>query len=460
MDMGIKNKIFPGGYRFRRFAGQPEPSLVDAGIPERVALPLRSPQGVDLASLIKAGSVVIAGQIIARDDKSGALLRATISGTVEELKPAPWLGGKTKVATLLSDGTADWVPLQGHSAQWNAMSREALRELINLSGAAALPEHVGDLLVEAVEAEAFNLAPEVLFEAWGVEAFAEGLAILARALPRCRIHLVLSRGSTALLSRIAAAVQGLGLKPALHTVSPKYPLADPRVLVPTILGREASSVTLVMHIQTVFQIREAVVLGKPLIERIVALGGTGFSRRPHLRLRIGTPVGAALAGYLRQDCEARLVLNSLIGGSAYTAPAMPLAGTASVLLAVPENKEGGFLSFANPGFTSDSHAVAFAANLLPLAKRADTNLHGEHRACISCGFCEEVCPARILPNILHRYVQKNVIDETLVRFQIFRCIDCNLCSYVCTSKIPLARLLAEGKERLRQEGLEPQEAGV
>jgi len=45
-----------------------------------------------------------------------------------------------------------------------------------------------------------------------------------------------------------------------------------------------------------------------------------------------------------------------------------------------------------------------------------------------------------------------------VRFQIFRCIDCNLCSYVCTSKIPLGRLLREGKEKLRREGLGPREA--
>jgi electron transport complex protein RnfC len=456
--MEIKNKTFSGGYRFRRFAGQPEPSLADAGIPERVALPLRSAQDVELVSLIKAGSAVKAGQIIARDVKSGAILRATVSGTVEELKPAPWLGGKTRVATLRSDGSADWVPLQGHSAQWSSMNREALRELINLSGAVALPEHVDDLLVEAVEAEAHNPALVVLFDAWGVEAFAEGLGILARALPRCRVHLVLSRTRSALLRSIAAAVQGLGLELGLYTVSPKYPQAAPRILVPTILSREASPQTLVLDVQTVFRVREAVVLGKPFIERIVALGGTGFIKRPHLRLRIGTPVGAALAGYLRQDLESRLVLNSLIGGSAFADPAMPVDGSSSVLLAVPENKAGGFLSFASPGFTSDSHAVAFAANLLPLAKRVDTNLHGERRACISCGFCEEVCPVRILPNILHRYVQRNLIDETLVRFRIFRCVDCNLCTYVCTSKIPLARLLAEGKERLRKEDLEPQEA--
>jgi Na(+)-translocating NADH:ubiquinone oxidoreductase A subunit len=458
--MAIKCKTFSGGYRFRRFAGQPEPSLVDAGIPERVTLPLRSPQGVELVSLIKTGSAVKAGQIIARDDKSGALLRATVNGTVEELKPAPWLGGATKVATVRSDGSADWVAVPGHSARWNTMGREALRELIKLSGAGAIPEQADDLLVEAVEGDAYNLAPKVLFDAWGIEAFVEGLGILARALPRCRLHLALRSGQGALQGRIAAAVQGLERELAMHTVSPKYPQADPRILVPTILGRESSLRTLVIDIQQVFHIRDAVTQGKPHLERIVALGGTGFTRRPHLRLRIGTPVGMALAGYLRKDREYRLVRNSLISGSSYGAPAMLVDSGCSLLLAVPENREGGFLSFAVPGLASDSYAVAFAANLLPLAKRVDTNLHGEHRACISCGFCEEVCPARILPNILHRYVQKNVIDETLVRFQIFRCIDCNLCSYVCTSKIPLARLLADGKEKLRQEGLEPKEAAV
>jgi electron transport complex protein RnfC len=460
VDMGIKNKTFSGGYLFRRFAGQPEPSLVDAGIPERVTLPLRSPQGVELVSLIKTGSAVKAGQIIARHDKSGALLRATVNGTVEELKPAPWLGGTTKVATVRSDGSADWVPVPGHSAQWNTMGQEALRELINLTGAGAIPERCDDLLVEALEADAYNLTPQVLFDAWGIETFAEGLGMLVRALPRCRLHLVLGQGQGALRGRIESAIQGLGREPAIHTASPKYPQADPRILIPTILGREASPGTLVVNVQNVFHIRDAVVQGKPLIERIVALGGTGFTRRPHLRLRIGTPIGVALAGYLRKDRESRLVRNSLIVGSPYGAPAVPVDASASVLLAVPENREGGLLSFAIPGFASDSYAVAFAANLLPLAKRADTNLHGEHRACISCGFCEEVCPARILPNILHRYVQKNVIDETLVRFQIFRCIDCNLCSYVCTSKIPLARLMADGKERLRKEGFGPKEAGV
>jgi electron transport complex protein RnfC len=51
-----------------------------------------------------------------------------------------------------------------------------------------------------------------------------------------------------------------------------------------------------------------------------------------------------------------------------------------------------------------------------------------------------------------------MIDETLVRLRIFDCIDCNLCTYVCTSKIPLAELMRQGKVKLAAEGLDPRQA--
>jgi Na+-translocating ferredoxin:NAD+ oxidoreductase RnfC subunit len=129
-----------------------------------------------------------------------------------------------------------------------------------------------------------------------------------------------------------------------------------------------------------------------------------------------------------------------------------------VLLALPEEQEEPLLPFAQPGFRQDSYSRTFAALVTPFAKSADTNIHGEHRPCIACGYCEEVCPVRILPYLLHRYIHRDVIDENLVRFEIFKCIDCGLCSYVCTSKIPLAEQIREGKERLKAEGLEPARA--
>jgi len=450
--MAIPYKSFPGGYAFKRFAGRPEDTLVEAPLPAKVRLPLRGADGADLPVLVKSGEQVKAGQALARGP-SGAVL-ATLSGRIEELKAAPWLGGKTRVATIAGDGSADWAALPGRPADWRAASPEALLELARVSGAAALPARAADLVVQAAEDEPHNPNPEVLLEAWGLEALLEGLAILNKAFPGARLHLALHRRRRGLAARILEAAGRKGLSLQAYALAGKYPAAHRAILVPALLGRGGEAQAAVLDLQTILHLRDAVVLGKPMLERVVALAGTGFTRRPHLRARIGAPLGELVRPYARPGQESRLVLNSLLAGTAAAAEA-PLPAEASVLIAVAENREGGFLSFAIPGLSSDSRSLTFAAGLLPLPKKADTNLHGEHRACISCGFCEQVCPARILPNILHRYVQKNVIDETLVRFQIFRCIDCNLCSYVCTSKIPLARLMREGKEKLAREGLAP-----
>ncbi len=454
--MAIRYKSFPGGYAFKRFAGRPEDTLVEAPLPALVRLPLRGPDGADLPALVKNGEQVKAGQALARGP-SGAVL-ATLSGRIEELKPAAWLGGKTKVATIAGDGSADWTALSGRPGDWRAAGPEALLELARASGAAALPAQAAHLVVQAAEDEPHNPNPEVLLEAWGLEALLEGLAILKKAFPGAHLHLALHRRRRALAARIAEAAGRQGLSLELYGLPGKYPAAHRAILVPALLGRAVPQAA-VLDLQALLHLRDAVVLGKPMLERVVALAGTGFTRRPHLRARIGTPLGELAQPYARAGRESRLVLNSLIAGAAAAAEA-PLPAQASVLIAVAENREGGFLSFAIPGLASDSRSLTFAAGLLPLQKKPDTNLHGEHRACISCGFCEDVCPVRILPNLLHRYVQKNVIDETLVRFQIFRCIDCNLCSYVCTSKIPLARLMREGKEKLAREGLAPREVGA
>jgi Na+-transporting NADH:ubiquinone oxidoreductase subunit NqrA len=127
----------------------------------------------------------------------------------------------------------------------------------------------------------------------------------------------------------------------------------------------------------------------------------------------------------------------------------------SRLIAIPEDVQGPPLAFSRPGFRTDSYSRTFLANFVPFSKTVDTNLHGEHRPCIACTYCDSVCPVGILPHLLHRYVQREVIDETLLRLRIFDCIDCNLCTYVCTSKIPLAELMRQGKGKLQAEGLDP-----
>jgi Na(+)-translocating NADH:ubiquinone oxidoreductase A subunit len=209
----------------------------------------------------------------------------------------------------------------------------------------------------------------------------------------------------------------------------------------------------VLDLQALLHVRDAVVEGKPTIQRTIALGGTGFSKRPHLRVRIGTSLEDLLEKYLERRHSQRIVRNSLLTGSIVNHGVVdPLLGT---VIAIPEDKQGPPLSFSRPGFRTDSYSRTFLANFVPFTKTVDTNLHGEHRPCIACTYCDSVCPVGILPHLLHRYVQRDALEETAVRLRIFDCIDCNLCTYVCTSKIPLAELMRQGKAKLEAEGLDP-----
>jgi len=65
-----------------------------------------------------------------------------------------------------------------------------------------------------------------------------------------------------------------------------------------------------------------------------------------------------------------------------------------------------------------------------------------------------VCPAGIIPHLLFHYTERDMVDEILVKYRIFKCIDCNLCTYVCPSKIQIGRYIKEGKKKLTEMGID------
>jgi electron transport complex protein RnfC len=494
--MRIRNKTFTGGYRFLGFAAQPRPRILESRVPERVAVVLGSGQAEALPAQVTPGDEVTAGQILARDDSlvcSPAL--CPVNGVVESAASVATAFGTARALMIKSDGSRDWKPLPGVRGDWRGLQSRELEELLYRSGATALspqgiptrfnssaldPQRVRDILVVEAHDEVFNPSLEALLgerEPEGVadrsgraprgsgEA-AQGLAILSRIMPQATLHLVFGRGLKDALCCLGKACLEAGLEQVVPTsVTQKYPVHHEAVLLPAVLGRELSygstavdQGVVVIDVQGLLQLFDAVTKGKPVIERLVALAGAGFARPLHVRTRLGAPVGELVGEYLDRGVAERLVLNSALSGPALADPAAPVDLSFRAVLALPEEEEEPVLPFARPGLAMDSYSRTFASLALPFGKKADTNVHGEHRACVACGYCERVCPVRILPYLLHRHIQRDLIDENLVRFEIFKCIDCGLCSYVCTSKIPLAEQIREGKERLKAEGLEPARA--
>ena len=77
------------GYRFARFAGQPQADVIEAELPQLVTIGLAATGSAPIRPLVDIGETVTAGQIIARDDESvGSPALASVNGTVEEIRKA------------------------------------------------------------------------------------------------------------------------------------------------------------------------------------------------------------------------------------------------------------------------------------------------------------------------------------------------------------------------------------
>lgn len=468
----MRAKTFSGGYRFKGFKGQAQDKLVSLDVPLRVVIPLSQGFGSSLEPQVTEGDEVYAGQIIGRDDnQTSSPVHSSVNGKVARIEKMNYFNREVPMVIIEGDGREDYQRIEGYSSQWEKLSSQEIEELLYKSGVSSLdeegipthfktsvivPQQVEDLIIHGVDSEVYSPSLELFLEGKKLFNFVEGIKILKKIMPSARVHLTLNKGKRGIIEKIRKLASNLD-RFEIYPVVPKYPQNHTEILVSTFLNKEipygelaADIGVLILSIQTVLQVFEAVTEGKPLIEKIIALCGPSFRENVHVKVRIGTPLKFLLSDRLK-DITSRIVLNSLLTGPELVNPLLPLDRTYSQIIAIPENAEREFLTFLRPGLRRDSYSRTFLSSFLTtgntVEKRVDTNLHGEERPCIQCGYCAEVCPVRIIPTLINR--QANLeIDETLIRFGILNCIDCNLCSYVCPSKIPLAANLKNAKARL------------
>ncbi len=463
--MKVLNGKISGGYEFKQFKGQPSPELVVQVLPEHLYIPL-SRTGKGVKPFVRTGDKVIAGQIIWQDDSTvSSPIHSSVNGVVESVSKSV-----VKIASTDSDAS-EKVP--GYTSDWKDLKKDDLEKVVYLSGTGSLgsdgiptvyktavikPSDVKQLIIHSTDSEIFNPDISLFLKDKGAKKFTEGLSILAKIMDKASIHIAMSMNTSTWFQVIENAVSD-DLTISFHKTKTKYPQSHDSVLVKSVLNIDIPSDykginkgVVILGIQDVCQVFEAVVEGKPLIEKIVALAGPVFKENLHLKLKIGTLISDLSEGKLlledREDI--RFINNSVLSGETLKMEA-PIGRKTEVLIALEEQRGQDLMFFAKPGLKKDSFSNTFLAKISPFNKNLSTNLNGEQRACLSCGFCQSVCPAGILPNVLFPYVERDKLDETAVQYGIFKCIDCNLCTYVCTSKIPIAAYLKEGKKKLLED---------
>ena len=199
----------------------------------------------------------------------------------------------------------------------------------------------------------------------------------------------------------------------------KYPQGAERQLIYATTKRAIHAAMLpadagcvVDNVETLIAIHNAVVVGRPLMERIVTVSGDAINEPGNFKVLLGTNQ--------KELVEA--------AGGFKSEPEKVISG-------------GPMMGFAM--FTLDTPITKTSSSILCMTK--DEVAEREPSACINCGRCVEACPSRIIPSRLADYAEHH--DEaTFEKWNGLECVECGSCSYVCPAKRQLKQSIGSMKK--------------
>ena len=416
--------------------------VIDAGLPHELILPLSQHIGAPAEPIVSVGDHVKGGQRLAEDQGAvSAAVHAPTSGhiTAIDMQPVPHPSGLTNVCIRLTPDHADeWLVLQG-LADYRSEAPDTVIAHIRAAGISGLGgagfptatkllarerSAIHTLIINGTECEPYITADDTLMQV-AAEQIVAGAEILAHILGAETILYGVEDNKPAALKAmreaLAASDDALGQQQVVSFPT-KYPSGGEKQLIEILTGEQVPSGGLPADLGIVCQnpgtavaVRDAVIDGKPLTDRLVTVTGRAVSHASNYRVRLGTPIAhlLALAGFTPGSRQ-RLIHGGPMMGFALETDAVPVVKTTNCVLA-PTQEE------------------------LPAPPPA--------QACIRCGLCAEACPASLLPQQLYWYARAKD-QEQLEKHHLFDCIECGACSWVCPSSIPLVQYYRAAKSHI------------
>jgi electron transport complex protein RnfC len=401
-------------------------------VPERVVIPLNQHIGAPAVAKVEPGAKVKKGEIIAMAKGFvSAPIHSSISGEVKSIAEFPHPSGTNMMAIeIISDGEDAWFDDLKEERDIERLSPDQIKEKILSAGivglgGATFPTHVKlsppkEKKIEAVilngaECEPYLTADHRLMIE-SAEAVIEGLRLLMKVLGVEKGYVGIEDNKPEAVTALMDAAAGTGIEVlSLHV---KYPQGAEKQLIKAILNKEVPSGGLPMDVGVVVQnvgtavaVYDAVKFGRPLIERITTITGSGVKEPKNLKVKVGTITSDLIeaAGGLNEGVAKIIMGGPMMGVGQHSTEVPVVKGTSGVLIMKSEDVRD---RQSNP--------------------------------CIRCGRCLKACPMMLEPATLGIYAERDMFEETEEHY-VMDCIECGSCSFVCPADRPLVHLFRFAK---------------
>lgn len=409
-------------------------------LPEQVEIPLLQHFGAPCRPLVNKKDRVLEGDLIGQVQSGlGANIHASITGNVTNIGSAPG-PVSLNIPSIAITRDPDAQNKTYTPQDWKGLSRPDLLQKVKEAGivgigGAGFPTHVklspppnakvDTLILNGAECEPY-LTTDHRLMLEKPEEIIEGTKILLHILGIKQGYIGIEankRDAVEILRKTVENQKLNGFKIHINPLKVKYPQGSEKQLIESISGRKVPGFGLPFDIGVVVQnvgtakaVYDAVVLNKPLYEKVITISGKGIVRPANLQVRIGTRLNDIVQylGGTRPDL-AKIIMGGPMMGFAVSSLDIPVTKTVSGILFLTRDE-------------------------------IDMEPHGP---CIRCGWCLEACPMGLAPNEIGLYVEAGRAADTAALGPL-ECFECGCCAYVCPAKRPLVQLIRLAKLKAKK----------
>lgn len=396
--------------------------------------PLSQHIGAPCNALVKKGDKVLVGQKIG--EATGfvsAPIYSSVSGTVKNVTPmATAMGTKAMSIIIENDNAYEKCSEKLNEKNYTELSNEEIIAIIQEAGVvgmggATFPTHVklnppkdkeiDSIIVNAAECEPYLTCDHRLMVEEG-EKIVQGLKIILKLFPKAKGYIGIENNKPDAISIMSDLVKNES-NIEVSSLKTKYPQGAEKQLIYSVTKREVPSGKLpadvgciVQNVGTIYQVYRSVVLGEPLIERIVTVTGEAIKEPKNLKVKIGTSVRELVeeaCGNLKDN-----PVKIISGG--------PMMGMTISTLDIPVTK-------------GTSGILALTKDMAVLPKTAN---------CLRCGKCVEACPMNLVPSKLKNLSQNKELED-FETWHGLDCIECGCCTFICPAKINIVQSIRVAK---------------